>query len=92
MCVSVDNWALVYAQQLALEENLPLHVCFCLVPRYLEATYRQYAFMLRGLQEVAKVNISVITNLNIQLCVCVCKVRFVITVSVYDEEDAHVLL
>ncbi|XP_017328690.1 CPD photolyase [Ictalurus punctatus] len=49
-----DNWALVYAQQLALEENLPLHVCFCLVPRYLEATYRQYAFMLRGLQEVAK--------------------------------------
>ncbi|MCI4377822.1 hypothetical protein PGIGA_G00207860 [Pangasianodon gigas] len=49
-----DNWALVYAQQLALEENLPLHVCFCLVPRYLEWTYRQYAFALRGLQEVAK--------------------------------------
>ncbi|XP_060729729.1 CPD photolyase [Tachysurus vachellii] len=49
-----DNWALVYAQQLALEEKLPLHVCFCLVPRYLESTYRQYAFMLRGLQEVAK--------------------------------------
>ncbi|XP_026998251.1 CPD photolyase [Tachysurus fulvidraco] len=49
-----DNWALVYAQQLALEEKLPLHVCFCLVPRYLESTYRQYAFMLRGLQEVAE--------------------------------------
>ncbi|KAK3567812.1 hypothetical protein QTP86_026742 [Hemibagrus guttatus] len=49
-----DNWALVYAQQLALEEKLPLHVCFCLVPRYLDSTYRQYAFMLRGLQEVAK--------------------------------------
>lgn len=51
----VDNWALIYAQQLALEENLPLHVCFCLVPRYLEYTYRQYAFMLKGLQYVAKV-------------------------------------
>ncbi|XP_058251484.1 CPD photolyase [Hemibagrus wyckioides] len=49
-----DNWALVYAQQLALEEKLPLHVCFCLVPRYLDSTYRQYAFMLKGLQEVAK--------------------------------------
>ncbi|TSL47729.1 Deoxyribodipyrimidine photo-lyase [Bagarius yarrelli] len=49
-----DNWALIYAQQIALQEKLPLHVCFCLVPRYLEATYRQYAFMLRGLQEVAK--------------------------------------
>ncbi|XP_026791694.3 CPD photolyase [Pangasianodon hypophthalmus] len=57
-----DNWALVYAQQLALEENLPLHVCFCLVPQYLEWTYRQYAFALRGLQEVAKE----CTSLNIQ--------------------------
>ncbi|XP_073704846.1 CPD photolyase isoform X2 [Garra rufa] len=49
-----DNWALIYAQQLALAEKLPLHVCFCLVPRYLDATYRQYAFMLKGLREVAK--------------------------------------
>ncbi|KAI5612567.1 hypothetical protein C0J50_4299 [Silurus asotus] len=57
-----DNWALVYAQELALEEKLPLHVCFCLVPRYLESTYRQYAFMLRGLQEVAKE----CTSLNVQ--------------------------
>ncbi|KAG9273647.1 deoxyribodipyrimidine photo-lyase [Astyanax mexicanus] len=49
-----DNWALIYAQQLALAEELPLHICFCLVPRYLDAAYRQYAFMIRGLQEVAK--------------------------------------
>ncbi|XP_048019119.1 CPD photolyase [Megalobrama amblycephala] len=49
-----DNWALIYAQQLALVEKLPLHICFCLVPRYLDAAYRQYAFMLKGLQEVAK--------------------------------------
>ncbi|XP_043073832.1 CPD photolyase [Puntigrus tetrazona] len=49
-----DNWALIYAQQLALAEKLPLHVCFCLVPRYLDAAYRQYAFMLKGLREVEK--------------------------------------
>nr|XP_055058961.1 CPD photolyase [Misgurnus anguillicaudatus] len=49
-----DNWALIYAQQLALDEKLPLHICFCLVPRYMDAAYRQYAFMLKGLQEVAK--------------------------------------
>ncbi|XP_072543128.1 CPD photolyase [Salminus brasiliensis] len=49
-----DNWALIYAQQLALAEQLPLHICFCLVPQYLDAAYRQYAFMIRGLQEVAK--------------------------------------
>ncbi|XP_051556828.1 CPD photolyase [Myxocyprinus asiaticus] len=49
-----DNWALIYAQQLAMTEKLPLHICFCLVPRYLDATYRQYAFMLKGLREVAK--------------------------------------
>ncbi|KAI4885502.1 hypothetical protein NFI96_033711, partial [Prochilodus magdalenae] len=49
-----DNWALIYAQQLALTEKLPLHICFCLVPQYLDSAYRQYAFMIRGLQEVAK--------------------------------------
>ncbi|XP_066565183.1 CPD photolyase isoform X2 [Amia ocellicauda] len=49
-----DNWALLYAQQLALAERLPLHVCFCLVPRFLDATIRQFDFLLRGLEEVAK--------------------------------------
>ncbi|NP_957358.1 CPD photolyase isoform X2 [Danio rerio] len=49
-----DNWALIYSQQLALAEKLPLHICFCLVPKFLDATYRQYAFMLKGLQEVVK--------------------------------------
>uniref|UniRef100_A0AAY4A7S5 Deoxyribodipyrimidine photo-lyase n=1 Tax=Denticeps clupeoides TaxID=299321 RepID=A0AAY4A7S5_9TELE len=49
-----DNWALIYAQQLAIEDKLPLHICFCLVPHFLDATFRHYAFMLKGLQEVAK--------------------------------------
>ncbi|EMP37636.1 Deoxyribodipyrimidine photo-lyase [Chelonia mydas] len=49
-----DNWAFLYAQRLALKQQLPLHVCFCLVPKFLEATIRHFSFMLKGLQEVAK--------------------------------------
>uniref|UniRef100_H0ZH35 Deoxyribodipyrimidine photo-lyase n=1 Tax=Taeniopygia guttata TaxID=59729 RepID=H0ZH35_TAEGU len=49
-----DNWAFLYAQRLALKQELPLHVCFCLVPKFLGATIRHYRFMLRGLQEVAE--------------------------------------
>jgi deoxyribodipyrimidine photo-lyase len=45
-----DNWALLYAQDLALKRKSPLVVVFCLVPRFHEATIRQYGFMLKGLQ------------------------------------------
>jgi deoxyribodipyrimidine photo-lyase len=47
-----DNWALLYAQQFALEKKRPLVVVFNLVPDFLEATIRQYGFMLKGLQEL----------------------------------------
>jgi len=47
-----DNWAFLYSQRLALKLKLPLHVCFCLVPKFLEATIRHYGFMLKGLQQV----------------------------------------
>ena len=47
-----DNWAMIYAQQLALDRKKPLAVVFNLVPDFLEATIRQYGFMLKGLQEV----------------------------------------
>ncbi|XP_041804411.1 CPD photolyase isoform X1 [Chelmon rostratus] len=50
-----DNWALVHAQRLAVKENLPLHVCVCLlVPKSELSTLRHYSFMLKGLEEVAK--------------------------------------
>ncbi|HLD47927.1 MAG TPA: deoxyribodipyrimidine photo-lyase, partial [Desulfobaccales bacterium] len=48
-----DNWALLYAQELALSLRQPLGVVFCLAPAFLGATWRQYGFMLKGLQEVA---------------------------------------
>ena len=47
-----DNWALLFAQELALERKVPFAVIFCLAPRFLNATSRQYGFMLKGLQEV----------------------------------------
>ena len=56
-----DNWALLFAQELALKQKKPLGVLFCLVPHFLNATMRQYDFMFQGLQEVerslAKANI-----------------------------------
>ncbi|MBM4175015.1 MAG: deoxyribodipyrimidine photo-lyase [Ignavibacteria bacterium] len=49
-----DNWALLYAQQKAIENKQNLIVIFNLVPKFLEASIRQYGFMLKGLEEVEK--------------------------------------
>jgi len=35
-----------------LKHKAPLAAVFCLVPRFLGATKRQYGFMLKGLQEM----------------------------------------
>eukprot|EP00090_Calanus_glacialis_P002346 TRINITY_DN11743_c0_g1_i1.p1 TRINITY_DN11743_c0_g1~~TRINITY_DN11743_c0_g1_i1.p1 ORF type:complete len:545 (-),score=185.91 TRINITY_DN11743_c0_g1_i1:105-1739(-) len=48
-----DNWALLYAQRIALELNVPLHVAVCVPPQLGEMTIRHYTFMLEGLKEVA---------------------------------------
>ena len=47
-----DNWALLFSQELSQQEKVPLAVVFCLVPQFLGATFRQYAFMIQGLAEV----------------------------------------
>ncbi|XP_038049381.1 deoxyribodipyrimidine photo-lyase-like isoform X2 [Patiria miniata] len=47
-----DNWSMLYAQRLAMKLAVPLRVCFCLQPRFLDATIRHFAFMLKGLAEV----------------------------------------
>lgn len=49
-----DNWALLFAQELAIKQKTSMAVIFCLVPRILNATIRQYGFMIKGLQEVNK--------------------------------------
>ncbi len=48
-----DNWALLHAQAVARAAGRPLAVVFCLVPEFLDAARRQYAFMLAGLRETA---------------------------------------
>ncbi|XP_015114233.1 deoxyribodipyrimidine photo-lyase [Diachasma alloeum] len=48
-----DNWALLYAQKLALKNRLPLHVCYCILPKFLDATLRHYKFLVESLEEVS---------------------------------------
>jgi deoxyribodipyrimidine photo-lyase len=47
-----DNHAVHYAQLTAQAHGVPLLVVFNLVPRFLEASLRQYTFMIKGLKEV----------------------------------------
>ena len=49
-----DNWALIYAQERAIGMKQPLAVVFCLVPEFLDATIRQYQYMIEGLKAVEK--------------------------------------
>lgn len=49
-----DNWALIYAYEKALETRSPLKVLFCITPAFLNAGFRQYSFMLKGLQETSE--------------------------------------
>jgi len=79
-----DNWALLYAQQRALELRQPLEVIFILEPSFLGATWRQYPFMMDGLKELEgefkKNNIafhllsgglaSILEFLDLQKCGC----------------------
>ncbi|KAI5721361.1 hypothetical protein M8J77_019720 [Diaphorina citri] len=47
-----DNWALLFAQKLALKNKVPLHVCFCRLKKFLDCSLRHYKFIFDGLKEV----------------------------------------
>jgi len=49
-----DNWALLYAQALALEQRASLLVVYNLVANYLGGGRRQRSFKIRGLQEISE--------------------------------------
>jgi deoxyribodipyrimidine photo-lyase len=60
-----DNWALLYAQEKAIEQKQPLYVLFNIVANFLDATIRQYDFMIKGLKEVE----TILAALNIPFVV-----------------------
>lgn len=43
-----DNWALLYAQKLAIKNEVPLHVCFCRLTKFLDATIRHFDFIFKS--------------------------------------------
>ena len=45
---------MLFAQKIALKNKVPLHVCFCILPKFLDATLRHYKFLLEALKEVEK--------------------------------------
>jgi len=47
-----NNWALIYAQTIAIENNLNLYVVFNLTHKFLEAKPHHYQFMIQGLEKV----------------------------------------
>lgn len=39
---------------MALKNRVPLHVCYCILPTFLDATIRHYKFLVKSLSEVSK--------------------------------------
>ncbi len=60
-CRVHDNWALIYAEEKAREQKVPLLVVYNLVPQYLHGGERQWDFKVKGLidveQKLQKLNI-----------------------------------
>lgn len=48
-----DNWGLLVAQASAIKYKQPLVVVFCLQDSFLDASLRQFDFMLNGLEQVS---------------------------------------
>lgn len=82
-----DNWALTFAQNLADERNESLAVAFCLAPNFLEATIRQYGFMIKGLTQIEKK----LNSLNITFHLLLGSPEKVLPLFI-DENDVSVLV
>uniref|UniRef100_A0A6P7F8D4 Deoxyribodipyrimidine photo-lyase isoform X2 n=1 Tax=Diabrotica virgifera virgifera TaxID=50390 RepID=A0A6P7F8D4_DIAVI len=54
-CRVQDNWALIFAQRLAIKKKLPLHVCYSLKDAHEQyPTQRHFNFFIEGLKFVQK--------------------------------------
>ena len=49
-----DNWALIAAQKVAIDNRVPLIVCFQYLGEFPLSNIRQYGFLIRGLQETSR--------------------------------------
>ena len=49
-----DNWALLHAQDLALQNGYSLMVCFNYIGDFPSSNIRQYDFLFQGLYETEK--------------------------------------
>ncbi|MGE3278570.1 MAG: deoxyribodipyrimidine photo-lyase [Candidatus Altimarinota bacterium] len=47
-----DNWALLYAQEMAKKHGQALAVCYVFPETFLDSAWRQHHFMIEGLKEV----------------------------------------
>lgn len=61
----IDNYALLYAQLIAIERKAPLKVIFCLSKNFLGTSIRKYAFMLSSMKEL----INEFEKLNIEFSI-----------------------
>lgn len=47
-----DNWALLYAQKLAIKNKVSLHITFCRLTQFLNCSLRHYKHIFQGLEEL----------------------------------------
>lgn len=44
----LDNWALLYAQKLAIKNKVSLHISFCRLNKFLDCSLRHYKYIFQG--------------------------------------------
>lgn len=44
----LDNWALLYAQKLAIKNKVSLHITFCRLTKFLDCSLRHYKHIFEG--------------------------------------------
>ena len=84
---SFANWALLYAQEQAMQLSEPLYVVFSLAPAFLSAEKRHYQFLVSGLKETAET----LAEFNIPLFVRRGEPKEVVPQTVH-ETDAGLLV
>jgi len=83
-----DNWALIYAREIALKNKKPLIVIFCLQSKFLGALYRNFEFMLEGLRLVE----ASLNELNISFIILVGEPEVILSQFIEDNRIGLVVM